>query len=104
MNRTFGFEKTIQSKQFEPIKISTYISDVPMEVWSEDGFVDKINDLMMIQIRKALVNDLILDRKMREADSNKYSELLSEIEHKILEDINLQGIVLNININIEEKK
>jgi hypothetical protein len=33
MDRSIGFEKTWQVAQYEPVKISTYVNNIPQELW-----------------------------------------------------------------------
>lgn len=102
MNRTLGFEKTIQAGQFQPVKVSSFVNDIPDTVWSQDGFVEELGNLLIVQAHKILQNEYILSAEMRNSEGDK-KQLLDKVEKEILEVLDLKNLVLTLNVEITTK-
>ena len=100
MNRTLGFERTLKPRDYESVKVSSYISDIPDSVWTREGFIEELGNLLTVQAYKILMNDHILDKELRGSGGEK-KELLDNLEKQILETLNLENIILNLNVEIK---
>lgn len=103
MNRTLGFEKTIQTGQYEPVKVSTFVSEIPDTLWAKEGFVEELGNLLVVQAYKILINEHVLDKEVRGTGGSK-KEILDNVEKQILESLDLQNLIITLNVEITEKK
>ena len=100
MNRTLGFEKTIQAGQYEPVKISTLVNEIPDKAWSEEGFIEELGNLLIVQSYKILQNEYVLSKELRNSEGDK-KELLNKLEKQILETLNLKDLIITLNVEIK---
>lgn len=102
MERSIGFEKTMQVAQYEPIKVFSQVNNIPLEIWSKTGFANKLYQLLMIESYKAIADERNITKQLRESDGNAL-DLLNHMETEILDSLHLENIVVNINITTQEK-
>jgi hypothetical protein len=100
MDRSIGFEKTWQVAQYEPVKISTYVNNIPQELWMNDEFMDELYTLIISEsigafyIEREIVNGV----KNEETTTGKI-QFVDAIRNMSLKELTKY----NINITIEEK-
>lgn len=102
MNRTLGFEKTIQAGQFQPVKVSTFVNEIPDTLWAQEGFVEGLGKLLTIQAHKILQNEYILTKELMSFEGDKKG-LLNKIEQEILESLDLKNLIIALNVEITNK-
>jgi hypothetical protein len=105
MDRSIGIEKTVQVSQFSPVKVSTYVNNIPDTLWAEDDFVERFSQLLLVQTYKILYNERLLSETLiRLKNSNQDPGVfLNEAQNEIAESLNLKDIVLNVEVKFEEK-
>lgn len=100
MNRTLGFEKTIQAGQFQPVKVSTFVNEIPDTLWAQEGFVEGLGKLLTIQAHKILQNEYILTKELMSSEGDK-KQTLDKIEQQILESLDLKNLIITLNVEIK---
>lgn len=100
MNRTLGFERTIKPRDYESVKVSSYINEIPDTAWIKEGFIEELGNLLTVQAYKILTNDFILDKELRGTGGSK-KELLDNLEKQILESLDLENLIISLNVEIK---
>jgi hypothetical protein len=90
MERSIGFEKTIQVAQFEPIKVSSYINDIPQEVWSNTDFIQQLYRLLIIESYQTVFDERVVKQQLSEGNPN---EVLHQLKTEVLVNLNFQDII-----------
>ena len=96
--RTLGLEKTIQVKQYEPIKVSAYVSEVPLFLWKSRQFVESLYHLLVIQLNKVLVVDARVRKELSGLDLDSGMDYLNEMEKALLNNLDLENIEISIDV------
>lgn len=100
MERSIGFERTIKPANYESLKVTSYISGIPLEFWSDEQFVANLYNLMTAQAYKAVYNEVSLIESLHEHKGEELDEL-QKIEQELLQILNLDGIIVRTNLEKE---
>jgi len=98
MNRSIGFERTIQIQRFEPIKVSVNITDIPMRLWQDSEWIENLHKLLVVNVYKIAYYDSEFRTMLRESSA---AEVFEKEEQRLLESLKLPN--LNISVAIVEK-
>jgi len=90
MYRTIGFEKTIQTKQFHPIKFFSFVKDIPLEKWQDPEWITNLWQLIHIQTYRMVAIDHALRMELSTVDDPE--EYLHALETEFVEKLDLSGI------------
>jgi len=98
MDRSIGVERTIQPKEYQPLKMNTYIKDIPLEMWMDDTFIMNLWTLLLVQVYRMFAIEQSLRQELRTTDDP--AQYLEELEAEISEQLNLTGVVINYSMDM----
>lgn len=102
MNRTLGIEKTIKPRDYESVKVSSFVTDIPDELWVKEGWFENLGKLLTAQTYQILTNERLLDRELRDAEGTP-KDNLNALEKSLREQLDLENIIINLNVEITKK-
>lgn len=100
MERSIGFERSIQPKQFESLKVSSFVSNIPFEQWKDEKFIDGLYKLLTVQGYKALMNETSLVNGLKESGLEP-TEYLAQLEKELLDYLKLDELQLETKVEKE---
>jgi hypothetical protein len=100
MNRTLGIEKTIKPRDYESVKVSSFITDIPDSAWAKEGWFEDLAKLVTAQTYKILLNERLLDKELKDSEGTP-SENLDALVKVLLAELDLENIIINLNVEIK---
>ena len=97
MERSIGFERTIKPKDYESLKVTSSVNNIPLEYWQNPLWIEGLYQLMITQSYKAIFAEDAFLQELREQKEGKL-ERIKEVENGLLELLALQGITVNTNV------
>jgi hypothetical protein len=100
MERSLGIERTVQIKQYEPVKVFTNVDNIPLHLWADEKFMNNLSKLMIVQVYKALINEREISEALRTSEIS-YADLLTGMEEDLLKSLNLGTISWDAEITAQ---
>ncbi len=101
MGRSISFEKTVQIKQYQPVKFFTSVKDIPFELWKDEEWLSKLWELLVIQVYKMVFIDHKLRTELLGIDSKE--EYLLKLEKELLESLDLTNINISYGVDLNDE-